>query len=60
MIFDNLSIAGIVIVSLYGLLPLIFREEMIRVEDEDVPCSQAPSPCGPEAMGRPLMAVDDI
>lgn len=32
MYFDNLTIAGILVVALYGLLPLLFGREIIRVE----------------------------
>jgi hypothetical protein len=35
MYFDNLTIAGLLVVSLYGLLPLLFRGEILRVEGDD-------------------------
>lgn len=34
MYFDNLTIAGIVAVSLYALLPVLFGKEILRVEDD--------------------------
>ena len=34
MYFDNLTIAGILVVALYGLLPLLFGREIIRVEED--------------------------
>ena len=35
MYFDNLTIAGILVVSLYGLLPLLFGGEILRVNEHD-------------------------
>ena len=35
MYFDNLTIAGIFVVSLYGLLPLLFGGEILRVNERD-------------------------
>jgi uncharacterized membrane protein YqiK len=35
MFFDHLTIAGIIVVSLYGLLPVLFGKEFYRVDAED-------------------------
>jgi hypothetical protein len=59
MIFDNLSIAGTFIVSLYGLMPLLFRKELIRVEDEGL-CAKSERPCVAKVMNEPVMAIDDV
>ena len=34
MYFDNLTMAGLLTVALYALLPLLFGREMLRVEEE--------------------------
>ena len=34
MYFDNLSLAGIAVVAVYGLLPFVFGREMLRVEED--------------------------
>jgi hypothetical protein len=35
MYIDNLTIAGVLIVSAYALLPLLFGREFFRVEDDE-------------------------
>jgi hypothetical protein len=35
MFFDHLSLAGILVVSFYGLLPFLFGKEFFRVDAED-------------------------
>ena len=59
MFFDNLTVAGVAIVSLYGFLPLLFGREFIRVEDDKTRCLKAPSECGPVPMASPVFAADD-
>lgn len=34
MYFDNLTLAGIAAVTVYGLLPFLFGREMLRVEED--------------------------
>jgi hypothetical protein len=34
MYFDNVTIAGVLAASLYGLLPLLFRGEFLRVNED--------------------------
>lgn len=34
MYLDNLTIAGLLITSLYALVPLLFGKETLRVEDD--------------------------
>ena len=35
MYIDNLTIAGILAASIYGLLPMLFGREFLRVEDDE-------------------------
>lgn len=35
MYLDNLTLAGITVVALYGLLPFLFGRETLRVEEDD-------------------------
>jgi len=42
MYFDNLSLAGIAVVALYGLLPLLFGRETLRVEEDDAETPSRP------------------
>ena len=35
MYIDNLTIAGVVVASLYGLLPLFFGRKLLRVDEDD-------------------------
>ena len=36
MYFDNLTIAGILMVAPYALLPLLFGREMLRIADDQL------------------------
>jgi hypothetical protein len=62
MFFDNLTIAGLVAVSFYALLPLLFGKEILRVEeDAETPATQGyhpgrkerpdPAGCGADPAG---------
>lgn len=58
MYFDNLSLAGIAVVALYGLLPFVFGRETLRVEEEGGDAKLAAAtgqhrPTGPGCPGEP-------
>jgi hypothetical protein len=59
MYVDNLTIAGILVVSFYALLPLLFGREFLRVEDEEADAGRLhsgpdpePNPTGAEVLPR--------
>ena len=59
MFFDHLTFAGIAIVSLYGLLPLLFGKELLRVEEEETECPKTSTDCGSSRLANPVFAADD-
>ena len=60
MIFDNLTLAGIAIAALYGFLPLLFKKEIIRVQEADSGCAESVSGSAPARnLTRPALATDD-
>jgi hypothetical protein len=42
MYFDNLTIAGILVASAYGLLPLLFGRELWRVAEDGADAERLP------------------
>jgi hypothetical protein len=57
MYIDNLTIAGILVVASYGLVPLLFRRELLRVT-EDLPESGRPRTEAPGGYGPETQVVD--
>jgi hypothetical protein len=43
MYFDNLTIAGVLVASAYGLLPLLFGREFWRVAEDCADIAQPPA-----------------
>ena len=53
MYFDNLTIAGILMLAPYALLPVLFGRELIRVDEreEETSSGAAPIPSGEPSRG---------
>lgn len=53
MYFDNLTIAGILMVAPYALLPLLFGRELVRVADDQPESPQPARVTGENLPGLP-------